>query len=163
VQAAGALRFARGWGSHIFRNSAYRRRQGCQPYAPAAFYHQEDPWVLISVRAWFDHRVIVRLEELSKLKKTTSSGTRSGDLLHCSIVPQPSTLLRAPISFLPNRKERLMWRVHMSDCLSVSWSQRRDASVIWRRFQVTSILCKYWLITNLTLLQKFMHLCVYSR
>jgi hypothetical protein len=35
---------ARGWGSHIFRHSAHRWRQGCQPYAPAAFYTQEDSW-----------------------------------------------------------------------------------------------------------------------
>jgi hypothetical protein len=39
-----ALRVARGWGSHIFRHSAHRWWQGCQPYAPAAFYPQEDTW-----------------------------------------------------------------------------------------------------------------------
>jgi hypothetical protein len=44
VQAVEALRVARGWGSHIFRHSAHRWRQGCQPYAPTAFYSQEDPW-----------------------------------------------------------------------------------------------------------------------
>jgi hypothetical protein len=38
------LRVARGWGSHIFRHSAYSWRWGCQPYAPAAFYSQEDSW-----------------------------------------------------------------------------------------------------------------------
>jgi hypothetical protein len=38
----------------------------------------------------------VRLEGLGKLKKSTSSGTRTGDLQACSIVPQPTTLLRAP-------------------------------------------------------------------
>jgi hypothetical protein len=42
--AVEALRVARGRGSHIFRHSAHRWRQGCQPYAPAAFYPQEDPW-----------------------------------------------------------------------------------------------------------------------
>jgi hypothetical protein len=36
----------------------------------------------------------VRLEGLDKLKKSTLSGTRSGDLLVCSIVPQPATLPR---------------------------------------------------------------------
>jgi hypothetical protein len=35
VQAAEAFRVASGWGSHIFRHSAHRWRQGCQPYAPA--------------------------------------------------------------------------------------------------------------------------------
>jgi hypothetical protein len=40
---------------------------------------------------------MVRLEGLSKLKKSTLSGTRTGDLPACSIVPQPTTLLRAPI------------------------------------------------------------------
>jgi hypothetical protein len=39
----------------------------------------------------------VRLEGLGKLKKSTSSGTRTGDLPACSIVPQPTTLPRAPV------------------------------------------------------------------
>jgi hypothetical protein len=38
----------------------------------------------------------VRLEGLGKLKKITSSGTRTGDLPACSIVPQPTTLPHAP-------------------------------------------------------------------
>jgi hypothetical protein len=38
----------------------------------------------------------VRLEGLGKLKKSTSSGTRTDDLPACSIVPQPTTLPRAP-------------------------------------------------------------------
>jgi hypothetical protein len=38
----------------------------------------------------------VRLECLGKLKKFTSSGSRTGDLPACSIVPQPTTLPRAP-------------------------------------------------------------------
>jgi hypothetical protein len=33
----------------------------------------------------------VQLEGLGKLKKSTSSGTRTGDLPACSIVPQPTT------------------------------------------------------------------------
>jgi hypothetical protein len=41
-------------------------------------------------------RAIVRLEGLVKLKESTSSGTRTGDLPSCSIVFQPTTLLRAP-------------------------------------------------------------------
>jgi hypothetical protein len=39
---------------------------------------------------------IVRLEGLGKLKKFTPSGTRTGDLPACSIVPQPTALPRAP-------------------------------------------------------------------
>jgi hypothetical protein len=42
---------------------------------------------------------MVRLEGLGKLKKkkSTLSGTRTGDLPACSIVPQPTMLPRAPI------------------------------------------------------------------
>jgi hypothetical protein len=47
----------------------------------------------------FSPRAIVRLEGLGKLKKSTSSGTRTGDFAACSIVPQPTTLPRAPYSF----------------------------------------------------------------
>jgi hypothetical protein len=46
-----------------------------------------------------DPRAIVRLEELGKLKKYTSSGTRTGDLPACSVVPQPITVPRAPLYF----------------------------------------------------------------
>jgi hypothetical protein len=42
VQALEALRVARVSGFHIFRHSALIWRQVCQPYAPAAFYPQED-------------------------------------------------------------------------------------------------------------------------
>jgi hypothetical protein len=48
--------------------------------------------VLISVRGWVASRATVWLEGLGKLKKSTSSGTRTRDLLACSIVPQPTTL-----------------------------------------------------------------------
>jgi hypothetical protein len=44
LQALEALRIARGWDSHIFRYSAHRWRQGCQPYVPATFYPQESSW-----------------------------------------------------------------------------------------------------------------------
>jgi hypothetical protein len=52
--------------------------------------------VLISDRVWVDPRAIVQLERLGKLKKSTSSETRTCDLPACSIVPQPITLPRAP-------------------------------------------------------------------
>jgi hypothetical protein len=44
VEDVEAQRVVRGWGSHIFRHLAHIWRQGCQPYAPAAFYPQEDSW-----------------------------------------------------------------------------------------------------------------------
>jgi hypothetical protein len=78
VQAMEALRAARGWGRFL---------------PPRRFL------VLISVRGWVDPRAIVRLEGLGQLKKSTSSGTRTGDLTACSIVPQPTTLPHAPVIY----------------------------------------------------------------
>jgi hypothetical protein len=56
-----------------------------RPLAPGRFL------VLISVRDSVDSRAIVRLEEL---------GTRARHLPACSIVPQPTTLPRAPLLLL---------------------------------------------------------------
>jgi hypothetical protein len=42
----------------------------------------------------------MRLEGLGKLKKSTSSGTRIGDLPACSIVPQPTALPHAPFYYM---------------------------------------------------------------
>jgi hypothetical protein len=55
--------------------------------------------VLISVRGWVDPRAIVWLEGLGKLKKSTSSGTRTVDFPACSIVPQPTTLPHAAMKW----------------------------------------------------------------
>jgi hypothetical protein len=46
----------------------------------------------------------VRLEGLGKLRKYTSSGTRTGDLPACSIVPQPTTLPGATFPVVIYRK-----------------------------------------------------------
>jgi hypothetical protein len=40
----------------------------------------------------------VWLEGLGKFKKSISSGTQTGDLPACSIIPQPTMLPRAPYS-----------------------------------------------------------------
>jgi hypothetical protein len=53
--------------------------------------------ILISVRGLVDPKAIVQLEGLSKLKKTNLIRTRSHNLPACSIVPQATMLLRAPV------------------------------------------------------------------
>jgi hypothetical protein len=63
-----------------------------QPYAPAAYYPQENSWHSFLLET----ESTPELEELRKFIKSTSSGIRTGDLPACRIVPQPITLLRAP-------------------------------------------------------------------
>jgi hypothetical protein len=124
-----ALRVTSGWGSHTFRPSANRQRQGCQPYVPAAFHTQEDSWYSFLLEAELTPG---QLKGLGKLKKSTSSRTWTSNLLACSIVPQPtssgiilsacSELLHHTIVYLhlhlivPNYKG-LLW--------DISWSLQR--------------------------------------
>jgi hypothetical protein len=120
-----AFRFARGWSSHIFKYSAHRWRQCCQPYAPAAFYAQEDSWYSY---LWVEPRTIVRLEGLGKLKKrSTSSRTRTGDLPACSTVPQQATA--CPDDY------------YMDPCVRNKRS-RRIIDALWHRKRPRTVYCK---------------------
>jgi hypothetical protein len=56
--------------------------------------------VLISVRGLVDPGAIVRLEVLGQLKKIHLIGIRTRNLPACSIVPQQTTLPRAPVIIL---------------------------------------------------------------
>jgi hypothetical protein len=63
-----ALRVEKGWGSHIFRHSAHRWWQGCQPYEPVAFYLQEDSWYsfLLEAESSQSHSVAGRIRSIEK-------------------------------------------------------------------------------------------------
>jgi hypothetical protein len=58
----------------------------------------------------------MRLEGLSKLKESTSPGTRTDDLPACSIAPQPTTLPRAVLK----NKMFLNLKLSISENLIVS-------------------------------------------
>jgi hypothetical protein len=73
-------------GPTLSRQSAHRWRWGCQPYAPATLYPPGRFLILISVRGWVDPNWKIHL-----------IGTRTRDLPGCSIMPQPTTLSRAPM------------------------------------------------------------------
>jgi hypothetical protein len=73
------------------------------------FTPQEDSWYSFLLRDWVIPRARVQLEGLSQLKENHLIGTRTCDLLACSIVPQPTMLPYAP--FGPKRDELIgRWR-----------------------------------------------------
>jgi hypothetical protein len=126
----GAHRVEGGWGSHIFPTIGSQMAARLSPLLAGRFLPPGRFLVLISVRGWVDSRAIVRLEGLGTLKIYTSSGTRPGDLPACRIVPEPTTLPRAPIYgwwyqiviefdsphiAVPNQER---WSLHRSSSLS---------------------------------------------
>jgi hypothetical protein len=83
-------------GPTFSRKSFHRWRRGCQPYAPAGRpLHPGKFLAPVSLRGWFDTRITVRLEELSE-KYNNLIRNQTCDLPACSVVPQRTTLQRAP-------------------------------------------------------------------
>jgi hypothetical protein len=79
------------------RQSAHRWRWGCQPYAPTTLYLQEDSWYsfLLVAELIPGPYAAGRIRSIEK-KSNNLIGNRTRDLPACSIVPQPTTLPRAP-------------------------------------------------------------------
>jgi hypothetical protein len=69
-----------------------------RPFPPP----HEDSWYSFVLEAESTPGPYLRLEGLGKLKKIHLIGTRTRDLPACSIVPQPTTLPRAPATHAIN-------------------------------------------------------------
>jgi hypothetical protein len=97
-QAVEAHRVVRHWGPAFSRQSAYRWRWVCQPYAPAAVILQEDSWYsfLLEAESISGHSAAGRIRSIEK--SNYLNGNRIRDLPACSMVPQPTTPPRAPLA-----------------------------------------------------------------
>jgi hypothetical protein len=84
-------------GSHIFsRQSAHGWRWGCQSYAPAALYPQEDSlysFLLETVSRPQDHSAVGRIRSIENCNDLI--GNLTHDVPAYSIVPQPTTIPHA--------------------------------------------------------------------
>jgi hypothetical protein len=102
-------------GPTLSRQSVHRWRWGCQPYAPATLYPQEDSWYSFLLRGWVDHWAIVRLEGLGQLKKSTSSGLEPATF---RLVAQSLNQLcyRVPLFFIWSMLNKVKYKQRQCDC-----------------------------------------------
>jgi hypothetical protein len=89
--------------------------------------------VLISVGGWVDARAIVRLGGLGNLKKFTSSGTRTGDLPACSIVPQPNSMEKIILETLTEVLVRILTFYGTQKFITLL-TTARHCSISWARW-----------------------------
>jgi hypothetical protein len=93
------------------RQSAHRWRWGCRPKAPGTLYPQEDSWYSFLLEA--ESTPGPRCGWIRSIEKSNDHiGNRTRDLPVCSIVPQPTTLPRAPelgISFPNSLQVKLLY------------------------------------------------------
>jgi hypothetical protein len=91
--------------STFCRQSAHR--WWGQPYAPVAFYPQEDSLYSFLLRGWVDPRAISAAGRIWSREKCNDIGNRTGDLPACSIVSQCCVDRVPPESDVTEASERL--------------------------------------------------------
>jgi hypothetical protein len=86
----------------LSRQLAHRRRWGCQIYALAALYPQDDSWYsfLLQAKSTPGRGRLEGLRQLKKSNDLTGNGTH--DLPACSIAYQPTTLPRIKEPYFTN-------------------------------------------------------------